>query len=387
MISDSRLMAVVGRIYDAALAPELWPAVLKEAAELVQAPAGVLAYQDLERAELGWVQTNGRDRSCWKSYNEYYGAISPYVGMMKQWRERSYATQEVMPDADLVRTEYYNDWLMPQDIHYHAGAVVLRTDQAAAFVEFQLSKARGPFTQEARTIIDLLAPHFRRAIGVGLKLGAAAVERASALSALDKLKYGVILLDERGRVAHLNAAAERWVRAGLGLAATPRGLRAFHPEEDGRLRRLIAGSIGAPGSKTPSVGGSVTLHSRGAAAPLHITVSPLRAEGSGFGLAASSIRAVAFLSDGAPSASVSGALRTIYGLTPAETRVAEALLEGDGPASIADRFEVSRETVRTQTKSIYGKTGVNSQGRFIQLALTHPAALLREEGGGEPEDG
>jgi DNA-binding CsgD family transcriptional regulator len=62
----------------------------------------------------------------------------------------------------------------------------------------------------------------------------------------------------------------------------------------------------------------------------------------------------------------------LYGFSPAEARVAMALLDGENAAEIGDRLRVSRETVRTQTKAAYAKMGVRRQGQFIRLALAIP---------------
>jgi DNA-binding CsgD family transcriptional regulator len=54
-----------------------------------------------------------------------------------------------------------------------------------------------------------------------------------------------------------------------------------------------------------------------------------------------------------------------FGLTECETVVACMLFDGVRTAEIAERRNVSRETVRTQAKSIYLKFGVGSQVALI----------------------
>jgi DNA-binding CsgD family transcriptional regulator len=60
-------------------------------------------------------------------------------------------------------------------------------------------------------------------------------------------------------------------------------------------------------------------------------------------------------------------LRSAFGLTPAEARLANRLSTGDGLGVIADELGVSRETVRNQLKSIFYKTGVHRQSDLVAL--------------------
>jgi DNA-binding CsgD family transcriptional regulator len=62
-------------------------------------------------------------------------------------------------------------------------------------------------------------------------------------------------------------------------------------------------------------------------------------------------------------------LKSVYGLTPAEARVAIALLEGGSARNVADYLNVSPHTVRTQLKQIYAKLGVDTRARFVKLTL------------------
>ncbi|MNW20108.1 hypothetical protein D3C71_2203510 [compost metagenome] len=71
-------------------------------------------------------------------------------------------------------------------------------------------------------------------------------------------------------------------------------------------------------------------------------------------------------------------LRELYGLTPAETRLATRLACGEGLPEASRQMRIRHETARTQLKSIFLKTGCGSQARLTQM-LTRLAATL--EGG------
>jgi DNA-binding CsgD family transcriptional regulator len=61
-----------------------------------------------------------------------------------------------------------------------------------------------------------------------------------------------------------------------------------------------------------------------------------------------------------------------YGLTPAEARLALALFEGRSLGEFAEGNRVSRETVRSQMKSIFLKTGTRRQAELVSLLAGFP---------------
>jgi DNA-binding CsgD family transcriptional regulator len=66
-------------------------------------------------------------------------------------------------------------------------------------------------------------------------------------------------------------------------------------------------------------------------------------------------------------------LRGLYKLTPAEARVACALLSGTTLAEIAGSEGVSLHTVRTHLKHLFEKTGTGRQSQLLLVLLTSPA--------------
>ena len=65
-----------------------------------------------------------------------------------------------------------------------------------------------------------------------------------------------------------------------------------------------------------------------------------------------------------------------YGLTEAETRCLSGLVAGKRIDEIAGGAMRSRETIRTQLKSLYAKTGAGSQAEIVLMVVgqfaTHP---------------
>ena len=64
-------------------------------------------------------------------------------------------------------------------------------------------------------------------------------------------------------------------------------------------------------------------------------------------------------------------LRQIYGLTPAEARVAEAVLDCKRLADVALKLGVSLSTVRTLLQRAFDKTDTRRQADLVKLILAH----------------
>ena len=71
-------------------------------------------------------------------------------------------------------------------------------------------------------------------------------------------------------------------------------------------------------------------------------------------------------------------LRRCYRLTPAEARLAVALLEGHSLKEAADSGRVTHNTAKSQLKSIFLKTDVKRQSELIRLLLNTGASCVRQ---------
>jgi DNA-binding CsgD family transcriptional regulator len=60
-------------------------------------------------------------------------------------------------------------------------------------------------------------------------------------------------------------------------------------------------------------------------------------------------------------------MRQLFDLTPAESKVALALCQGDTPTQIAERLGVAISTVRSHLKIIFSKTGATRQADLVRL--------------------
>jgi DNA-binding CsgD family transcriptional regulator len=64
-------------------------------------------------------------------------------------------------------------------------------------------------------------------------------------------------------------------------------------------------------------------------------------------------------------------LKSAFGLTAAEARLANRLSAGAALETIADELQISKGTVRNQLKSVFQKTGVHRQSDLVALLASY----------------
>lgn len=65
-------------------------------------------------------------------------------------------------------------------------------------------------------------------------------------------------------------------------------------------------------------------------------------------------------------------LGKLYDLSPAELRVASALLAGSSPEEYAQQAGVTLNTVRSQLKNLFSKTGTHRQSELVAVLSRVP---------------
>ena len=112
--------------------------------------------------------------------------------------------------------------------------------------------------------------------------------------------------------------------------------------------------------------------------PYEVLIAPL-AEGTlnlGFGFPAETV--AVFLRDPETRGVLPiDWLRRLHALTAAEARLMQALIVGETLESIAHRLLVQKETLRTQLKSVFLKTGASSQAELIRIGLRGLSAFQK----------
>src|SRR5215813_8086851 len=183
-------------------------------------------------------------------------------------------------------------------------------------------------------------PHSRRVFGwshadIHNRRSIPSIER----QALDQLCAGVIVTDDAGLIIEMNRAANTIVRREDGLLVREGRLCARRVFETAKVARLITG---ATEEKSRVGGGRMVIGRCDGLPPYVLAVTPLDA------VPVEDRRlAMVIIVDPARYVPSEKDLADLFGLSPAEARVAAALMTGKSLADIAATAGVQITTVRT----------------------------------------
>jgi CheY-like chemotaxis protein/DNA-binding CsgD family transcriptional regulator len=184
------------------------------------------------------------------------------------------------------------------------------------------------------------------------------VTLAALAAALDRVSIGIFLLEETGGVRMTNEAGRRLIAKADGLSLTPAGLVA-------RLARSSRSLKAALGTVMLNIGTSRTLAvERDAGHPLILQLSSLALPGG------NARHAVALVIDPDGQADVSAeVLASLFGCTPAEARLAAAMVAGKRLEEIGEEFGVKQTTITFHLQNLFQKTRTHRQADLVALLI------------------
>src|SRR5215831_18795251 len=208
---------LVSSIYDAALDFEKWPVVIERLSDALGGNGGGLATHNLVTGG-GALVIARRDPIFTRLYAEHYSNVNVLFDRVGRVPAETCVTdRDIMPKEELRRTEFYNDFLRPQDEHTSVTAYVLSDDDWRVTLNIGRSPRRGEWERQHVDLMRYIAPHLHRAAQINLRLGAARFDEESSAEVLDHLACGVIIVSGDGRALFANRAAEAIVAAADGI--------------------------------------------------------------------------------------------------------------------------------------------------------------------------
>lgn len=350
-------------IYGALFGERSWQDFLDRLNAFVPGGLSTLFFHDQRLGEGGVSLATGAEEQDLRDYAAYYGTRNPWMQQVGRTPlGKGIVGESIIRRDELVRTEYYADFLRRREIEAGIGVTLWR-DEACFFLLSSLtSRIDTDHNQLVADLFTRLAPHLKRAfrhyragrsdepmVGLGLSL-------------LESSRVAVLIVGEGRTVKFASVRAAPFLAAGEVASFTATGRLHLRDEAlDAMLGRMLSRKHAGGHSYGRDTGAS--------------RVSLIRTEADGAtgffsGPSVAVVIEQADLSDIRPDL---GWLSRRFGLTPAETRVVAGIVAGQAPAGIARAAGTSRETVRGQLKAVFAKTGCASQVALMKLALSHPA--------------
>jgi DNA-binding CsgD family transcriptional regulator len=372
------LVGIIGQIYEAAEDRQVWHAVVHKLGCEAGSTVNVLSLENVDSTASWSVVNDGVDPKAIRDYAEHYHCINFILDRVKPLLKTRplMSSSDICSDDELVNTEYYQGFMRPLGVFYLAGGLILSTPASHGIVTLCRARHCGPWTTEEMDALGMLMPHFRRAARLSTHLTQLRAERDDLLN---RFGTGVILIGQNGKAQFINHAAEEILSRKDGLEIKRDGsLVAMESGQTARIAQLIAAARQTADGKGAAGAGSFSLIRPSLGRPLSILVAPLMSSRNCF---LSERPTVAlFITD--PDAEIQTDpqhLRTLFRLTPTESKVATALMQGASLEAVVEELGMRIQTARVHLKRIFSKTETGRQGELIRLLLTSIASLRSVE--------
>ncbi len=378
MHKEAEYDKLVGLIYEAALEPERWQVVLLSFSDWFSAASTTLFVHDFSNHGIH-IESGGQSLHAVRFDPDYVANYVEHFTLTNVWIENESLLQEgavvtssmLFDDRRLLGTEFYGDWLRPQDLFYSLGGIVAKSGTLGVKMAALRSKHKGPYTHEDLAWYARLLPHLKRACEMNQRLAGErlAFENQQTINGTAQAVSGLCILglSASGRLIYLNQRGEAWLREGNCLTLHHGGLHALDADKDAVLQAALRNAVSSRKPQHLNLGAG-----NGYA---HCCLTAIPAPSLGTPVVNDQQVALIVLIAAGPQHRVATVrqLMELFGLTAAEARFTRALAQGEDVDTYANAEGLKKSTVRSHLKSAMEKTGTNSQRDLLRLVLSVPA--------------
>lgn len=375
-MDDARHDQLVGAIYQAALEPELWESVMIRIADLIQAVGGHYFIADIQSGGLAFSSVGRLPLAGEQDYAEHYHAINPNVKALFNMPAGQWAySHKFFDEAFVRRDEFHQDFLRPHGVKWMTGNSLAQTGPWVSVLSFIRSSSKEVFHEDEVLLLQRLTGHLQRAAQLMHKTLHLQQQAEIGTDALNQLDLALAVCDGFGAIRFANPAAEAILRQGEGLCGLKGQLTSL--DDNGQLRRLLDEAC------SRGHGGALAL-ARPFRKPLHIMVTPLAPHAAGLNPWQRPLALVLICDPDRQPVIAEHQLSALFRFTPAESRLAQALLGGAELTEYAGTNGLSVATVRTQLRALLSKTGTRRQAELVRLLASVQAHNTNRPVGGTP---
>lgn len=366
--------ALLGHLYEAVMAPAGFQAFIDKLREVFDLKAVTMIIRNADTQEVKGLWLVGLNPQFLESYALDYGRedmLAQHIAAAPI--AHFYASNLDVPHPEnFAETRFFREWLVPQDVAYAAGAVVLQEGPWLTQLILQRRPTHAAFARAEIAQLNRLVPHLQRTLQMRERFAELQLGQNFLAGGLDVLAMPTLLFDEYGRVAHHNKSATRLFASQSALRVEGGELRTPEQAITLRLGQEIGKAIRASRGDGTDLN-SVVLLPRPGKLPLMLMIAPLQLAGERPTHGA----ALLFVFDPEIEPQLrSDLLQRLFLLSRAEAELAVALCCGRSLDEVALERGTSINTVRSQLRSIFLKTGTKRQPELVSLLLASPAFFV-----------
>ena len=379
MEPEDELDQLIGAFYEAALQPELWNQALDQLMRIVDAQTAHLLLINRQNGQVDssflWVPELSQDEATKGDldYASYYHRLDPRMDVAMNTPAGEWMVCHRHFDDGFVRhSEFFNDYLIPYGFRYLLGVRLADMEQHSAFLGIHRCGDRAPFSEAATRGLHRVTPHLARAARLFHKSEALRSQLEAGWGALSALSGAILIVDQHQLVRFANQAAEAMLAQRKGIQVKQGRLTHANTTIRNSLAQLVKEAATAGRGSATTLTGETGRKQRLMAVPLSARsrlATPWQIP-----------LVLLMISDPATQQlPPERLLRQLFGLSQAEIRLAQALLTGMEATEYARDAGISANTVRSQLRSLFDKTGTRRQTDLVRLLSSLPPLRFGSE--------
>ena len=362
---------LIGQIYESVGDSEALTETLLHIGQLTESRATQLGVID-KTGSWAIATIVGLDQAVLDAYVKDYAADDPRMAWSMRNPGRLAACHQIIDRAMLDRSALMNDLLEKHEARFAMAALLPIDSRYSALICQMRARRDGQYSDNQINRLSRLLPHLRRALSLHVRLGRLESQLASLDALADRLAAPVLLVDRTGILRYANSSGQEAMRRADFLVLRNGRVQPRSVRQERRFTDVLATTL----SNDPSTIGasaSIRLVDNGGHAAV-LVVQALRGQTNLLGMPQAD--AVMFLIRGDEPSVNATRLQMAFGLTPAETRLAEYLVTGRSLTETGEHLRLSRETLKTQLRSLFDKTETHRQGELVALLLSSTSVSI-----------
>ncbi len=373
-ISVNDLQRYITRIYDAGLDETQWPGTLEYLSGEFKAEQSILRVLTPDERRVNQVHTYNKNTAWDEPYRDHYVHCDPWLDLFSNSSKSTITcTHHHLDDKHYEKLEFYNDFVKPQHFHHGLGGLIKVDRYNDAYLIFHRRKSKSTFNDDELGLLKILAPHIRRSLLMADKTRNIEVEKHLLQDALNRINSPLLLVDKNEQIIFINQLAEKLIHDQHQVTIKNNRLLLFSQHHQKLLQQLISQSTQRDTSGRLRKGGGMNYSIANTSSTLYFVVSPINPEQVNFSNRYTDC-ALVLLSNRECNAEIkTDILKELYNFTSAEARLSIEMCLGLTLDEIAQKFSLSKNTLRSQLRSCFRKTGVDRQSALVNFIKNGPA--------------
>lgn len=374
-MSSSIYSNLVPNIYETSTNPEKWVSNLDQIAKLAGAKGAALLL--LETLDVFHYSIN------FLTSNYNIAAMIEYQNRYSKYEQDAFTKLGLSEPMSLVKDDLFNtdreaaesrpDVVFLKENFGVLDRFGIRINTEKEYfngMTFQYAASRGNVTDNEWKRIQPLFIHIKTAMDISRSFSILKARYNAILSVLNRVNMAYAISLSTGEVIVLNNYAKKTLDKKDGIRLSPDNkIQTTNSDLNVEIQSAILAASQTVSGINTHASKLIAIPCSGQNEPLLLEISPLRdatRELDGFLTGA----LIAIIDSEEQTSIDTNSLKELYGLTKAESIVANMMVSGKTNHEIADERNVSRETVKKQVESVLAKTMSTNRTDLVRRILS-----------------